>query len=121
MANTIKQTGEKIGLLLLPDSAKPRYEWDEHAGVIIYSLNVSRFIAANNVKGELTGANLGLLLMHEIGHTPAAARTFGYPYSLHLNLQNEFDVVRHVENPYRSYKGMDARKTYGGRIVPGSP
>jgi hypothetical protein len=59
--------------------------------------------------------------MHEIGHTPIASMQFGYAYRPNFNWKNEFDIVNHVENPFREYLGIQARNTYGGVAIPPSP
>jgi RHS repeat-associated protein len=113
-----ENSNEKINLILIPGSLDPQYRWSEQNNGIIYSLNAAKFINEHNENGELTGATLDVLLMHEMGHTPEAARAFGYPYSANFKWSNEFDVVRNVENPYRASIGLPARSSYGGVSVP---
>ncbi|MEY2159395.1 MULTISPECIES: hypothetical protein [unclassified Rhodanobacter] len=98
---------------------RPEFQWEDGLNGIKYSLDVAGFIKTRNVKGELTGATLDVMLMHEIGHSPQASMAFGYRYSRVQTYSNEFDVVRNVENPYRSYQGtVGLRKTYNGYPVP---
>jgi RHS repeat-associated protein len=104
---------EKIPLTLMPASSGPGYQWSDAYGVL-YSLDVSKFIASHNKFGELSGMGLDGLLVHEFGHSPVAARAFGYTYSPTFKWSNEFDVVRNVENPYRAAIGLPLRQTYGG-------
>ena len=67
---------------------------------------------------DLTGATLDVLLIHEIGHTPQASQAFGYRYTPYQKYSNEFDVIRNVENTYRSFRGIGLRKSYGKYPVP---
>jgi hypothetical protein len=87
---------------------------------ILYTLNLAGFVSAYDKHGELTGAGLDTVMIHEMRHTPYAAKAFGHPYQAGY-WQNEFNVVNYVGNPCRMFIGLPARTTYGGAPVPPSP
>jgi len=117
-------TGQKINMVQILSDAQfdPTYSGgfapDQGGNYVSYSLDVGRFLANSHYPQELAGATLGVLLAHEIGHTPLAASALGY--GVHDGSDpGEFNAVRHLENPYRSAIGLPLRTHYSGITVPG--
>lgn len=116
-------TGEQINVVKLRSNApyEPNftggYDLDEGGNFVVYSLEISRFLASNSNARELAGAPLSVYLAHEVGHTPLAASALGYGAHNHTD-PGEFNAVRYLENPYRSEIGMPLRAHYSGTRVP---
>ena len=93
------------------------YQWIRSDNVVIYTMNLQGFKAADDRWGELKGLGLDVVLAHEFGHSPFATRALGYSQDSGY-WKNEFNTVRYVENPYRSFMGLPLRATYGGIPIP---
>jgi RHS repeat-associated protein len=117
IAKVAMNENKKIGVALIPSTVNPRYQWDPTVFKILYTLNLAGFVSAYDKHGELAGAGLDTVIIHEMGHTPYAAKAFGYPYQAGY-WQNEFNAVNYVENPYRMFIGLPERTTYAGVPVP---
>ncbi|NKZ40251.1 RHS repeat-associated core domain-containing protein, partial [Oleiagrimonas citrea] len=110
--------GGKINLVLEPSGFPPTYHLQNGTNnTIVYSLDVAGFLRDRDKEGEMHGATLDIILGHEIGHTKIAVDALGYSQSEGY-WQNEFNVVRNVENPYRAYIGAPLRTRYSGYPVP---
>lgn len=62
--------------------------------------------------------SLDVVLAHEIGHTAVASGLFGYKSFTTNRNADEFNAVRHVENPYRQSIGLPLRTHYSGTVIP---
>lgn len=114
-------SGQQIGLIQIPATMRPDMRFDHGSGLIMYTLNIAAYKAQfmNNpvLAAEVRGQTLDVMLAHEIAHTPLGRRAFGIQ-ARPSTMEDEFEDVRRVENPYRAFYGVPVRTTYSGKPVP---
>jgi len=111
----------KIGLGLIPNGMAPTFRFDAGTGLVLYTLRLSDYKATlMNHAGlyrEVKDQTLDVVLMHEIGHTPYGRTAFNMSSPISSQL-NEFEDIRKVENPYRSFYGIPLRESSNGYDIP---
>lgn len=96
------------------------FRYDSGSGLVFYTLNLAAYKAKFVNKpefNEVKDQTLDVILMNEIGHTPLGRAAF-HIISHPSTLLDEFEDIRKVENPYRSFYGIPARKASNGFDLP---
>lgn len=113
--------GDPIKLLDMTSSPLgPNFQYMADVDMVAYTTNVAdykaRFLGTPGY-AEIKDQTLDVILMHEIGHTSLGRTAFGIEAQPHT-YDDEFEDVRKVENPYRSYYGVPQRTSYSGIPLP---
>ncbi|SFW69147.1 RHS repeat-associated core domain-containing protein [Luteibacter sp. UNCMF366Tsu5.1] len=113
--------GDPIKLLDMTSSPLgPNFQYMADVDMVAYTTNLADYKARFSGSpgyAEIKDQTLDVILMHEIGHTSLGRTTFGIGAQPHT-YEDEFEDVRKVENPYRSYYGVPQRSSYSGIPLP---